>query len=367
MNRATTWRWVYGTSVRFALCRGSDQGHFMLARPYSRVAFLFIALFGLLLGCGPPTPQERLADYRAAIASEWGSQTKPTPVPSAVLLPDRAARRIDVTAHRIGALDFLGIIGCRLSEVVAARNGSLGRVLVPTRRLAHELDVLAALAECLPELSGERATRLAALLEAKRGELGVHLWNAVWLDPELERYVSLGNPSLVGGESRDDGPARLRAAAISIAQRDALALERAFEQLRDDPPMGPMLRSMQVSTIELDRVSGLLSTLPESRCDARRKRLLRIFHERYVPIQPVLSDLDRGSRPAVDALLELYAQTADQVAPPHSMRAFAREIGGSAEASEPRLTERFRAAIVSHANAWQPIFEVCGVSPGRNG
>jgi hypothetical protein len=332
-----------------------------------RVAFLFLAILGLVLGCGPPTPQERLADYRGAIEAEWGSESELMPLPPTVRLPDRAARRIDVPAHQIGALDFLGIIGCRLSEVVAARNGPLGRVLVPTRRLAHELDVLAALAECLPALSGERAARLDALFEAKRSELGAHLWNAVWLDRELERYVSLGKPSLVGGVSRDDGPARLREAKISLAQRDALALERAFEQLRDDPPLGPMLRSMQATTIELDRVTGLLSSLSEDRCDARRKRLLRIFRERYVPIQTALGDLDRRSRPAVDALLELYAQTADRVAPPHAMRAFALEIGGSAESSEPGLTKRFRAAIVSHAKAWQPIFEVCGVSPGANG
>ena len=343
------------------------HGGFTFSRPSSRVAFLFLATLGWMLGCGPPTPEERLADYRWAVASEWGSESELMPMPPAVRLPDRAARRIDVPAHRIGALDFLGIIGCRLSEVVAARNGSLGQVLVPTRRLAHELDVLAALAECLPALSGERAMRLDALFEAKRGELGAHLWNAVWLDRDLERYLSVGNPSLVGGASRDDGPARLREAAISLAQRDALALERAFEQLRDDPPLGPMLRSIQAATIELDRVSGLLSSLSEGRCDVRRKRLLRIFRERYVSIQPALGDLDRRSRPAVDALLELYAQTADRVAPPHAMRAFARKIGGSAESSEPRITERFRAAIVSHASAWQPIFETCGVSPGTNG
>ena len=106
----------------------------------------------------------KVVRYRETIEQILKQPSSETQKITALKLPDRSARRMEVADQRITPLDFLAIIGCPLSEIVAERNAPLGKVLVPTRRLAHEWLVLEALETCLPGLKTERAEKLRAQL-----------------------------------------------------------------------------------------------------------------------------------------------------------------------------------------------------------
>ena len=89
---------------------------------------LAVAL-SILPGCGQRSGQELLADYRTEL-EEILELEAPDPagdgVASELRLPQRRDRRLPVGDQRVGPFDFLATLGCRLSEIVAERNGVLG-------------------------------------------------------------------------------------------------------------------------------------------------------------------------------------------------------------------------------------------------
>lgn len=317
------------------------------------------------VGCHADSTPIRLAQYRLELASVLETPALPTPQTSAAWLPSRADRRLEGGDERVGSLDFLGTIGCRLSEVVAARNAPLGKVLVPSRRLAYELDVIQAIEECLPSLGKERATPWRRRLEQKRTQLPIHVWNAVWLDKELERWLSSGGPTWLGSDHETDAARELERAALAIQEKDVGGLEASFAALRDDPPFGPTLRALERATDELRQVSALITPLAGSACSARGRQLAQIFHDRFEPMRPDLVRLGRAGGAGVESIERLFVVTEGSVAVPESMRAFRRRIVGECvEAPCPSLLARYQGALRQHARAWSPLVESCEATPG---
>jgi hypothetical protein len=286
-------------------------------------------------------------------------------------LPRRRERRVTVSDTRIGPFEFLGLIGCPLSEVVAARNGPLGKLSAPTRRLAHEVELLAAGHECLVSLEGDREARLQSVLEAKESELAVHRWNAIWLDAELERYLTAGPAALIGGRDPQDGAWQLRQLAEAAQRttagdsRDAAshaveAIETALAELRDDRAVGPSLRALETTRIELARVSDWITLQAQAGCDDRSKRLVRVFREAYLPLQPKLVELDRRTGGVLEGLDAVYRATRDSVSVSRAMEGWAREVLDTR--TESGLWQRYRGALTRHAEAWAGLFAACGVS-----
>lgn len=344
------------------------------------VGSLALLLFlPLVQGCAPEPVGERLIRFRADVEEILGREVSAAS-PARMPLPARRDRRMGVGDQRMGPFDFLATLGCPLSELVAKRNAALGKVLDPSRRLAHELAVLDAIEQCRPTLSADRAARLAVRAEEKRADLASHVWNAVWLDAELERYLSAGPAALVGGSDPTDGPQQLGRAADAIRQRDVPGVESAFQSLRDDAAWGPRLMSMHVATRELSRVADLLTSFvasppPDMRpttasrrnpCDRVSNRLSKLFQARYASLQPELASLDRDGRAVLDALRALLRASAsrrDRL--PEAMRRFDREW--LEDASGQTRADRLRRAVVDHAQAWGPILERCDVVPGQSG
>ena len=324
--------------------------------------------FLLLLGCNEtPTDSAVTNDvvgYREAVEQILNKPRSATGNVYTLRLPSRAARRMEVGDQRITPLDFLAIIGCPLSEIVAERNAPLGKVLVPTRRLAHEWLVVDAIEDCLPALTTERAERLRVQPARKRAELPLHRWNGVWLDRDLERFLSGGPSSLIGGERAGDGPQQLIRAARAIEARDASALEGAFEQVRDEDAMGPRLRALAAVAHELELVATLIEEMTTTVCDKLDRKLIRTFREEYMPIQPALGALDRMGRDDVEGIAALFRATAQTVEPPEPMARFRFAVRGSSlDGASEGVWARYRQAVLSHAAAWAPLLERCAGMP----
>ncbi|MCR9092581.1 MAG: DUF3080 domain-containing protein [bacterium] len=315
-----------------------------------------------LVSCGEPSTAVRLRYVRAGVEDLLNREASPVET-RVVALPPRRERIMAVDDHTIGPFDFLATIGCRLSEVVASRNAALGRVLQPTRRLAHELDVIGAVEACLPTLGEERADRLAGILVAKQGALSRHAWNAIWLDEDLERFLSSGPAALIGGRDPKDGARQLLAAASAMRIRDVDALQDAFEQLRDDPAAGPRLRDAAAATSELERIAALVATVPADRCSAAARQLVRIFSERFVPVRGPLADLDRDAQGLAEGVRAAF-EALDPIEASASMQAYRVAVAGSE--SDPGVAGSLRAAIVGHARAWSGVLAACEALPGAS-
>jgi hypothetical protein len=320
-----------------------------------------LALLALLSACGRRGVGDQIALYRSEVEAALGLDAAPAADDPAIRLPGRRDRRLAVRDERIGPFDFLAILGCRLSEIVAERNNALGRVREPTRQLAHELVVVDAIEACLPTLGEERAADLRARLRRKREALPRHAWNAVWLDRDLERYLTSGARSLVGGEDARDGALQLRRAAEAIEARDVSSLEGAFAELRDDPAIAPLLDEWRSTAAALERVAAVVAGTRVAGCDRTSRRLAAIFEHRFLPYQPALGRLDRDARLQLEGIAALLRATAPTVEVPEAMATYAAKLVG--DDAHPGLARRFREASLAHADAWGPILERCGVLP----
>lgn len=337
----------------------------MRASVWLRAGLLFASLLGAL-GCGGTSLDSRLASYAAEVGSVVGAEATTEFVLPRTALPDRRARRIDTDDHRAGGRDFLAFQGCRLGELVGQRNSPLGRVMVPTRRLRYEAELLEAAADCVGELEPERADRLNTLVVRKRDEIGAHVWNAVWLSEEVEAHFSESASPFAAraGDSRSQALAAAASAltASAVGAPEAAALERALARLRDEAPTGPMLRGIAAVGRRLDRVAQHLERLDGEGCDRRRQRVTKLFEARYLPLQGEVATLDRDVAVRLDALAALFGATQRHVPTiPAAMQAW-RDALLPTE-SDAGLWRAYRDASMRHVEAWRPTLRACGVLP----
>lgn len=318
-----------------------------------------------LIACAPPDLPDALADYRTDVEGVLGVDEAP-PALEPPQLPRRRDRRLEAPDHRIGVMDFLGTLGCPLSERIAERNNALGRVMVPTRRLRHEVAVVGALEQCVPTMRDERAARFAGLAEAKRSELGIHVWNAVWLDEELERFVAGGLGQWRPDRSASSAVFDLRAAVRALDHRaperiDPGALEAHLGALRGYPSLGPRLRALAAVDLELRRVARHVAPRGEAPCGRTQRLLAQQFRAHYPPLQLRIGRVDRETLDELEAVAALHARASAWVEAPEPMRRYAAAVLDPA--ASDGLWQRYRGAVRAHARAWDGLLQRCGLTP----
>jgi hypothetical protein len=318
-------------------------------------------------GCGAPNVTERIEDFHDRVQAALGVGSQRTEyVAHGRFLPRDRERRLEVRDERIGVLTFLSLQGCRLGELAGFRNSPLGRVMVGTRQLAYETEVLAVGEPCAVGLAdSEERAELLALLGRKRAELPSRVWNAVWTDSPLDVY--LGSEEPPRADAWDTyGLGALRrvshAASRVDSPEDARRLEEALGSLRFVAPAGGLLRAIDRVRHELDGLAELLESEVMASCTTAARRAARVFASAYPGIQVQLSQLDRVTRGALEQLDRIYASTAAGVVPPLPMQRYAaRKLDFRSEAA---LFGRYREAVARHAEAWGPVLAMCGVLPG---
>lgn len=337
------------------------------SRPFVLPIVLVLSTLLASPGCVRTDLENRLADYGDAARELLGpGRDAQEESEAGLVLPSRRDRRIDLPDHRIGGFDFLAVQGCRLSQLIGHRNSPMGRVMVRSRLLIHELEVLEAAGACLEGLPQERAERFATLISAKRSELPAHVWNALWIGEELERYLS---PSLrpFGGGSRPPDSGALDE-VVAVARRpirsapDAVELEQALAGLASDFPAGATMRLLERARQELEGVAALVAPHTPIACRDDAVRMTRLFETRYLPLQRDLALLDRQAGQRIEALDVLFAASAKELeAVPAAMEAYRRRVLSLAEPDG--IWQRYRRAVRRHAAAWQPTLTRCGVLP----
>ena len=138
------------------------------------------------------------------------------------------------------------------------------------------------------------------------------------------------------------------------------ALEASLGELRGASPAGGLLRALDEVGHHLDAVALLLEGSGADDCNATRRRLVRVFRQTYVNLQPELAHLDRRGRDVVEALSHALATSSRGIELPEAMQRYRARLDPDGEDS---LWSRYRRAVLSHAEAWQPTLQHCNVHP----
>jgi hypothetical protein len=105
----------------------------------------------------------------------------------------KRARRYQVPpAPSINVRDFMKITGCRIARHIAFRNSPLGRVMLPSQKLAYEHRFLRDAEDC--HLDGEVMNHLQTVIDHKHTFWSQYQWNAIWSGMAMARFFSQSWP-----------------------------------------------------------------------------------------------------------------------------------------------------------------------------
>ncbi len=333
------------------------------------LVFAGLSVAALPSACGPPSRSDLLRAWERAVADSLGVEHASRPASTGVRLPARRERVLEVSDLRIGWSDYFSFHGCRWGELVSQRNSQLGRVMPATRRVVYELEFLEAAGPCLEGLSPTRRQKFEEAVDTKRSEVGRHVWNAVWTGPEMERFLSSGPSPILGRQvATREALAKLEAAVAAEfrSPADGEALVAALGELHRAKGAGPLLHDLARARDALSSVAAELERFSPERCDARSRRLERLFEERYVSrVQPLVAELERETRLVLASLALVYERTLRLSGEPGPVlhRYYARVLRADGDALGPG----FRAASRRHARAWKPLLAACGRQIGSEG
>ncbi|NQD91735.1 DUF3080 family protein [Pseudomonas sp. CrR25] len=295
-------------------------------------------------------------------------------------MPARRERLIELADVRIGLLDLLiDVRRCpALQQQIGLRNSSLGKQLVPSRRLAYEGDLLRALDACRNALPANADAKLRhmleTLIEEKRRQLPAVFWNALNGSVEVERYLRFAEQALPATAQEDhaalDALAQLALLGNALPERlppPAAQLDPLFFALHSSEQGGQLITSLASLGHTLDQASRLLEyrqqhrpACPQGRPTPRGRILQNVFVKFYAgALQPYLAQVHQRGQRWSNSLRQLSA--APRI--PAATRAYLLGLAGP----ERSLWQDVETATTRHVRAWQTTLKSCGLAPGQAG
>lgn len=351
---------------------------------------LLLCLSALLAACGRSSPEAMLENYSDRVArvleEPINSHLQATPV--IALLPPRRERLLPLTDLRQGLIDVLALRHCNLLGLIAQRNSSLGKVMLPSKQLVYEMRLLSQVRDCRAQLAqssdadAEFKQQLDSIYSLKVRELPAVLWNAIYASREMESNFSMGDPPLplrLDDNQSDGSEAALRSLQVLADLQTLIAtpnwqlpaglgqLEQHYQTLEANRFGSQWLKSVWLlsQTLEhtaqaLDRRQQRASLCPQQRPTPKARILLNVFNKYYAgEVQPYMARVDRSGQ----RWKALHQQLLNNLPATPAMRDYQWHI--FADTNPDSLWQGYIQARDHHTRSWQATLRHCNLMPGR--
>ena len=345
-----------------------------------------ICLLLLVTGCAEETPEHILERYAERVASSLDQDARLdlSQPPDIRPLPRRRTRLLATEEVRQGLLEVLNLHHCKLLPLIAQRNSSLGRVMLPSQQLIYEVKLYQGLRTCQQHLAdspldADEIIQIREIWAIKQRNFPIVVWNALYASEEMERNFSLAEPALpLRGE---DGFSGTMDALQHFTQLAALAYNQAewplpefLDRLEDDYQAlynnrygSRCQRSFFHPTRTLDHTAQLIERRLQQRPLCFRQQtnpqaniLNSVFHKYYAgEVQPYLSKLDRQGQRWLSEQATLLAHFAPLL--PRTMQDYQQQVLSLTHPDA--LWPRYLTARNRHTQAWQQILMQCNLMP----
>jgi hypothetical protein len=314
-----------------------------------------------LAGCGVSGDPADGSAYLDRVGGALGQDLVPAPEPQGPAWPLRRELLVAIPRIEIDAGEFIDLHGCDMGALVGFRNSPLGRTQSASQRLGYEATWLAAVRRC-----GDAAPDwLRELVARKDAQLPALFWNALFAGDELR---------VAAGASRPESPADLaqllralrdHRQAIGRGDFDVAGFETTLAGLGSASWIGHARRDWTGWRTRLDAVRAALDANRATICrngrpTPRSRILANVFARFYIGgLQPRLAERMQAHEAWVRELAG-FATELEEVATPAFRDWFTHVVDPATASSEWRRT---RHSVVEHANAWQRLFDACGLDP----
>ncbi len=353
-----------------------------------KLQYSLITLFSslLLLGCENPQPEQMLETYSKRLANSLDIDAKldlspPLQLPA---YPRRRERIIPVTDLRQGLVEVLNLRHCRLLNLIAERNSSLGKVMLPSKKMVYEIKLYDGLRECLVRLNSTNTEekivqQIQDIFSVKDDEFEAALWNGIFTSEAIERNFSLSEPALpLEGE---DGFSQSRQALAALTQLARLNVNRdqrpdlnSIEQLETHYQAlynlrygSRWLRSVALISRTLDHTAMVIEQRLEKRplCFKQQPtpqaRIVKnVFNKYYAgQLQPYMGRIDRQGKQWLELNRNLLQNFTNI---PKAMQEYRKLVLAT---NAPHWLNYIQARD-RHTLAWQTLLQQCNLMPGSS-
>lgn len=352
-----------------------------------------LLLCGLLTGCDKAPANAMLEDYADSM-----SNVLDTPIELALdevmldlpMLPEKRERMRPTTEIREGLLEVWDFKRCGMMNLIAERNSSLGKIMLPSQKMKYELRFIAALQTCQTQMQTvsepdtqeqEFIARLEAIQAIKQANLPAEIWNGIYTSDEISQHFAVGKPPLGLPQTNDSNHGHVQTALQQLqtlaeqADQNPVVLPQWLDKLEDTyynfytSNFGSaFLPSLRMLTQTLDRTAAAIEQrladspfcYPDHR--PRRAEVLRNIFQKYYAgqVQPYMALVQRDGK----AWLQAHAQIMDKLQPPVAMQAYQQQV--ISLQADNSLWQQWLQASQRHTQAWQDILGQCGMMPGQD-
>ena len=353
-----------------------------------KLQYSLIILFSslLLLGCENQHPEQMLETYSKRLSNSLDIDIKldlsfPLQLPA---YPRRRERIIPVTDLRQGLVEVLNLRHCRLLNLIAERNSSLGKVMLPSKKMVYEIKLYAGLRDCLQKLNStdtdtEIVPQIQDIFSVKEEEFEAALWNGIFTSEAIERNFSLSEPALPlkdeGGFSQSrralEALSQLAKLNINRDQQPDLSsiekLETHYQSLYNSRYGSRWLRSVTLLSRTLDHTAMIIEQRLEKRplCFKQQPtpqaRIVKnVFNKYYAgQLQPYMGRIDRQGKQWLELnrnLLQSFTNI------PKAMQEYRKLV----LATDAPHWLNYIQARDRHTLAWQTLLQQCNLMPGSS-
>ncbi|WP_165831926.1 DUF3080 family protein [Aliidiomarina sp. B3213] len=246
--------------------------------------------------------------YHAAI-SQFSENNAEFETDSIRWPPAKRNSVINLNNPQITLYNSLQLNHCKLGQLVAQRNSSLGNVLVPANELLHNIEVLQAIPQCIENqnISEDLALTLQEMASIKTSQISAHIHNFIVASEAMQNALTPSSRTF--SRVTTDDSEELQALAY-VAQelnnmnelREGYAIDKqtwneSLQTLHRGSYLPQLWMSITRSTEQLRSASQQLQELlQESTCTPSQyeafQQIMTKFNEQISPL--VTSTIDAG-------------------------------------------------------------------------
>ncbi|MBT1445475.1 DUF3080 family protein [Shewanella sp. JM162201] len=294
-------------------------------------------------------------------------------------LPEKVSPtlRLEDGSGNIGILELNAIRSCRLGELIAAHNSSLGKVAQPSVWLNYQLDFIHSAPQCIASLTdGELKEKLSLTLSNKKAQARAYFIEFLNTEPVIRKALFAGQQSL-DADTPLAGLSELTLAletllfirrTIEAGEFEALTpdkltrLDEALRTLSRNPMLGRYIQGMNTHLTALSDLNGFLAKQDGMHCKpghnpARQEILLNILMKYFIgKIQPYIGAYSETQFKIGRVVIELFDGTAYE-----SQLEF--------YFGDDNAMAKLKQQLKEHVAIWQTLQQSCAleIKPGSAG
>ena len=300
-------------------------------------------------------------------------------------LPSMRDRLLPTVELREGVIDVWDFRQCGMISIIAERNSSLGKVMLPSQKMTYEIWFFQALQDCRARVYAVIARdqaqqafieRLENIYIIKRQNLSAELWNGIYTSDEISAQFIIKQKTLALKEEVGSVQRALEKflALAKLSEQEIIITPAWLEDIEDyyfamhSNHFGArLLATLPMVTRTLDKTAEAINIrlaqkpfCPAGHQPPRANILLNVFQRYYVDrILPYMAMIQRDGKP----WLQRHDEIMTLLPAPAAMQLYHQQVVSLSD--DDGLWQRWQRAIRRHTKAWQAILGQCGMMPKR--